>query len=517
MKTKVDRAIPQPRFTNTKRCAYWPDSCFLEISGIPELEDLLALRPTEVGPDPAPVPGELLGLIGHENIHWIQATGFGYGQYQAGIDQTRTEIAEAFLGIITPEQVQTLLAGRKGGRPIVIYDKRGDLWEELSLGPVALRLQRHWLGLGLLRYALDNARTIGEQVSRLRFYLGLAKLYSRVGPNVSEIALMSDPELLEAALGWAPDGAITVTNDEGRSISSASIAECSAVLDEHWFYAYQSEWCRQHSQDSDSDRWWTKLDESWRSRESTFYGDAFRIFAQQNPLLDLNESTSLATLGLICYLALNGPWLFQDVRSRPRWRDVYPPLRFCALCEAVAKVGVLPSYSVYRLSTDEFLAYTLRLCEQANVSQPEVRTPTAILPPWEASPNNDLRNLFAQCARATTELLQKYPAAVVAPSEANVYLESVLLDPALGSLVWAREAPLLILNDRMSSLHFDATQVEQFATAGLYQRLLLELLRGTGPLSKPGRPMCNRGQELARSAVRLAERRLRINLAEFPL
>ncbi len=442
MKTKVDRAIPQPRSANTKRCAYWPDSCFLEISGIPELEDLLAIRPTGNDLDLLPVPGELLGLIGHENIHWIQATGFGYGRYQAAIDQARTEIAEAFLGLITPEQVQTLLAGRKGGRPMLAYDKRGNLQEEPSLGPVALRLQRHWLGLGLLRYALDNARTIGEQASRLRFYLGLAKLYSRAGPNVSEIALMSDPELLEAALAWAPDGDIAIANNDGRSISSASIAECSAVLDEHWFYAYQSEWCRQHSKNADADRWWTRLDESWRSRESTFYGDAFRIFAERNPALDLNESTPLATLGVICYLALNGPWLFQDVQSRPRWRDIYPPLRFRALCEAITKVGVLPSYSVYRLSADEFLTYTLRLCEQANVSQPEVRMPTVILPPWEASPNNDLRNLFGQCASATTELLEKYPAAVVSPSEANVYLEDVLQDRALLFLRPAREAPL---------------------------------------------------------------------------
>src|SRR5258708_31747788 len=118
MKTKVDWSIPQPRSTNTKRCAYWPDSCFLEISGIPELEDLLALAAAENDSDLAPVPGEILGLIGHENIHWIQATGFGYGRYQAGIDQARTEIAEAFLGLITPEQVQALMAGRKGGKPM---------------------------------------------------------------------------------------------------------------------------------------------------------------------------------------------------------------------------------------------------------------------------------------------------------------------------------------------------------------------------------------------------------------
>jgi len=513
----IDWAIPQPRSTNAKRCAFWPDSCFLEISGVPELDELLALGRGERELDLASSAGETLGLIGHENIHWIQATGLGYGHYQAIIDQARTEIAESFFGLISSEQSRALLGGRRDGHPVLLNDKRGELRENPSLGALALRLQRHWLGLGLLRYTLEKGLTVGDQASKLRFYLGLARLYSRVGPHVSEVALMSDRDLLDAALSWAPEGEIYLADQNGVRLSSASIAECSAVLDEHWFYAYQSEWCRQHGRVVDSNRWWSTLDESWRSREPTFYGEAFRIFAEINPSLDLNEPAPLATLGVICFLSLNGPWMFEDRSRRPLWRDLYPPFRFHALSEVIAKVGVIPSYSVYQLSADKFRVYTSQLCEEAGLTQPERSVPALITTNWEPSPNNDLRRLFAQCSDAAGRLTLEYPVAIVAPSEANVYLQEVLVREELQPFRLAREAPLLILNDEMSSLHFDVAQIEQFATAGIYQRLMLELLRGKGQISKAGRPLCERGEGLVRSAINLAERRLSIELTEFAI
>jgi len=509
-----DWTIPQPRSANTKGCAYWPDSCFLELNDIPELDALLQSEPDRPQLDLSSADADVIGLIGHENTHWIQAVCFGYGLYQAQIDQVRTEIAEAFFDLNGTELSEYLLRERSRGKRILSYEPSGDLIPSQGVGPMAARLQRHWLGLGLLRYSLDSGKRIWTEEASLRFFLGLARLYAAAGPNVSEVALLPDTELFAAACDAAPAGDLELREFDDSKLSSSALAECGAVLDEHWFYAYQSEWCRQRGRSPEAERWWAILDKSWKRRESTFYGDAFRVFAEINPSLDLNQSTPLATLGVITSLALDGTW--SGGARRPRWRDVYPPIRFRAFSQAVQRVGMLPAYSVYKLTPAAYEEYIRTLCAEADVAPPQLSLSTLCSDAhWEPSPNNDLRRLFSLCASAGKDLYRRYPASIVAPSEANVYLEEILKDESFDHLRPAREAPLLVLNGQMSSLHFDDRENRRFAVAGIYQRLLMELMRSTGKLSQAGRPGHTLGEQLAREAVGLAERRLRISLNDF--
>jgi|GEM_PF-3456948 len=500
-----------PRSLGTGRCAYWPDTCFLEVNESPELVALFEKVNRGEAPEMNEATMEIMGVVAHENTHWIQAAAFGSGIYQASLDQTATQLAESFLVLISPDIREQLFEQRSAGYPIVKMDKTGAIAEDVAVGPVASRIRRHWAGFRLLRRALDSGVCPEGFRDRLDFYFGLAQLYFEIGDQVSTVALLPDEELRKQAFARSPTDGISLFSDEPIPLATSAIAECAAVLDEHWLYAYHSEWCRRHGLSEESNRWWQRLDSSWTRREGTFYGDGFRVFGGMNPDLDLNDGRTLATLGIVCALALDGNFATTE-QARVQWQHVYPPSRFRALSGAVKKVGTLPAISTTALDPKDYSNWAARFCEAANLPIPTRQHVITKDLTWFESPVHDLTLMFRESYDAASQLLALCPAAIVAPSEAEVYLEESLLTEPVSAYERARKAPLLILNDEMSSLHYSTEKAERLGVSGIYQRLMIELMCRTGPMTNDGRPPCAAGQVLARRSLALAEDRL-----AFPL
>jgi hypothetical protein len=230
--TTSEWLFPQPRSIPNDPAAYWPDTCFLELPPPPLDEDELS-RLAPDGSDAPPVLEEYYALVQHEHTHWIQAQAFGYGRFQAQVDQARTEIAESLFLLVGSATANGLLARRAKGEPVFDAAGRRPVFRT-DLGPVVQRLQRHWWSLGLLRYELDRAPANAEGALPLRYRFGLAALYARAGPDVSQVASLGDPELKAAAFDCAPETELDPhsTPTGATTLDAAALAECAAVLNQ---------------------------------------------------------------------------------------------------------------------------------------------------------------------------------------------------------------------------------------------------------------------------------------------
>jgi len=505
-----DWLFPKPRSTPDDPAAYWPDTGFLELPALPLTDEQVDELERLGAPIASELPfnlGSYFALAEHEQTHWIQMHAFGYGRFQARIDQARTEIAESFFGLFQPEQLRGLLQRRMDGESLLQLDRAQRPLLRRELGPIAARLQQHWWALGLLRHELDTADHALGLLESSRFRLGLSVLYAEAGPEISRVALLEEKVLQEAALARAPTeelGKVTARS-QAPSLSAAAIAECSAVLNQHWFYAHQAEACRRGDKESDANVWWSTLVRSWESKELTFYGDAFTVYSDLNPTLDLNATIPLATLGVLCAVALDGQFSVEHPDAQ-RWEDLAPPLRFIALARAVGKVGLLPAHSVCALDPADYHGYVKTLCDAAEVAAPAPYPSERLSPSaWGRSLTNHLRYLHHDAATAAATLVQRIPAAIVAPSEANVYRGEELLTNELSEFRLAREAPLLSLGGVASSIGLDEDRFWRCGVAGAYQRVMLQLFADPHRLRMSGLPTCARGMEMITKALEVAE------------
>ncbi len=75
------------------------------------------------------------------------------------------------------------------------------------------------------------------------------------------------------------------------------------------------------------------------------YGCPLRLFFDRVGTNPDNLISSLLTLGLTCYAALNptfgGRGVAQSPPRQPSWKTIYPPMRFAEMCSAVKKLGLL--------------------------------------------------------------------------------------------------------------------------------------------------------------------------------
>lgn len=508
--TASDWLFPRPRSTPDDPAAYWPDTGFLELPNIPLTDEELDELERTGAPKVSEIPfefGSYLALAEHEQTHWIQTQAFSYGRFQSRIDQARTEIAESCLGLLPPDQLRELLEHRLKGESLFQMDVSQRPRLRPELGSIGARLQRHWWALGLLRHELDTADHRLGRLQSAPFRFGLSALYAEAGPEISNVVLLEDTALREAALAYAPPGEL---EDDARTsgfpeLATAAIVECAAVLNQHWFYAHQAEAFRRSDKHSEGDRWWSTLVRSWESKELTFYADAFTVYSALNPSLDLNATVPLATLGVLCNVAVDGRFPSEHAGGA-RWIDVAPPLRFIALARAVASVGLLPAHSVCALTPGEYHDYVGKLCDAAKIAAP-LPYPSERLSParWGTSPTNDLRYLHHDAAMASAALLQTIPAAIVAPAEANVYRGPELLAPDMDVFRLAREAPLLIMGGVASSIGIDDDRFWRCAIGGAYQRLMLQLFGDAQRFRMAGLPTCTRGTDIIEMVFEVAE------------
>jgi hypothetical protein len=505
-----DWLFPGPRSTPDDPAAYWPDTGFLELPQCPLTDERIDELERAGAPKASDVPFDLgfyLALAEHEQTHWIQAHAFSYGRFQTRIDQARTEIAEAFFRLFTPEQLRGIFLRRLKGESLLQLDDAQRPVLRREFGPIGARLQRHWWALGLLRHELDTADYELGKLQSTRFRFGLSSLYAEAGPEISKVALLEDAVLTDAVLEGAPDcePSVALKKSDAPRFTTASIVECAAVLNQHWFYAHQAEACRRGEKPSDADRWWSTLVRSWESKELSFYSDAFTVYSTHNPSLDLNATVPLATLGVLCSVSLDGRFPVEQP-GVARWEDLAPPLRFVALSQAVKKVGLLPAHSVCALTSARYQEYVDKLCDAATIAPP-LPYPSERLAPdrWARSPTNDLRHLHHEAATAAATLLHAIPAAIVAPAEANVYREAELLTPEMEPLRLAREAPLLIMGGVASSIGIDDDRFWRCAIAGAYQRMMLQLFADPKCLRMTGLPTDERGGDIVDTMFRVAE------------
>lgn len=248
----------------------------------------------------------------------------------------------------------------------------------------------------------------------------------------------------------------------------------------------------------------------------TLYGDAFRVFKHYNPNADLNTPRPLSTLNVACCLALDGQFEPEVTVMRRAWIDICPSLRFIALAKAVRRVGMLPSDRLCNLTPDRYARYRDKLCHAAGVEVSLSRAMRPALRDDEPSPIDDFRQLSNQAAQAAVELVNAFPAALLAPSEAATYRGDELDQPGIAAHSIARLPPLLTIGGHAIPVGIDYPQFTRCTIAAAYQRILEQPFADTEPMDYRGLPTCKVGQMAARAALdqlrNRTERRLNIEL-----
>lgn len=507
MSLQHDWLLPLPRSTPGDVAAYWPDTGF---TVVPEIglsdKQLDVLEKPETNDIPAEF-SEYAAIASHEQTHWIQAHAFSYGRFQSRIDHACSEIAESFFGLFTPEQIDFLIRRRLEGQPILLVSDRHTVVRRRELGPIGVALQQHWWGLRLLGHELEMSDRHLGRLQSTRFRFGLAVLYAKAGPYISKVAMLPKRILRDEALEHAPrEGYGSALARCGYpELSSRAIAECAAVLNQHWLYAYATaSYKRQGAREAEARLRATHV-RSWESKEMTLYGDAFRAFAFFNPHLDLNEARPLLTLLVICCLSLDGTFE-PETRFTRSWLDVSPPLRFMRLVKSIRRVGLVRVDRLSELSPAQYRKYCDDLCEVAGISIHKYFQRSLPVDQYEASPINDLKQLLHDAACCAFELRRTLPAALVAPTETAVYYATELNESPLNAYSLARLPPMLSVGGRAKPVGISPARFSLCAVGGAYQRILWQLFAGT-KVSFEGLPTCEIGRACVTKAVSLLRER----------
>jgi hypothetical protein len=496
--------FPRPHATPDDDAAYWPDTCFTVVPDARWTDGELAAM--ESGNKHLPVDFlEYAALVGHEQTHWIQANAFAYGRFLARIDHARSEIAESFIGLFTPEQVDVLTRRRLRGDTVLKLDARQRALHRPEFGPIGVVLQRHWWSLGLLRHEFESSDRALASLEPSAYRYGLAVLYALAGPFVSQVAMMPRRQLREAAMDHAPIGSYSraLARCAYPELSSVAIAECGAVLNQHWSYAYAAASFRRRGNVCAADRIGQIHVRSWESKEPTEYGNAFRAFAHYCPQLDLNAARPLLTLGIVCCLAMDGNFAPESNERRPTWLDVAPPLRFLRLLRAVRRVGVVPADVLCDLTASRTRAYCDDLMSAAGLPEMARRTLRHPAQRHEPSPINSLRSLLHDAYVASVKLRRVLPAALLAPAETAVHRADELVDGPLKTHDLGRLPPMLSVGGHAVPVGISSARFAECAVAGAYQRLLWQLIGDTRAMSLDGLPTDRTGVAVAQRAVTL--------------
>ncbi|WP_139110513.1 hypothetical protein [Pseudomonas syringae] len=489
--------------------AYWPDTCFTVIPDAPWSEKTLA----DMGDGGTPIPPDFLeyaALAEHEQSHWIQANAFSYGRFLSRIDHSRSEIAESFLGMFTPEQVEALTFRRSQGDATLQLDARQRTLRRPEFGPIGMVLQQHWWSLNLLRHELETSdRTLASLESSAYRY-GLAVLYDKAGPFISKVAMLPQRSLREIALDHAPLGNYSryLARCAYPTLSSTNIAECHAVLNQHWSYAHSAESFRRRGDLASATYIQQTHVRSWESKERNDYGNAFHAFALACPALDLNTQRPLLTLGIICCIALDGNYAPEVSTTRPSWLDIAPPLRFLRLAKAVRQVGVVPCDLLCELSPERTRSYCDDLISAAGLPETSLRNTPHPAKRYGHSATNSLRILLHDAYIESVKLRQVLPAALIAPSETAIFRAEELTNGSLKAHNLARLPPLLSIGGHSVPIGISDATFSKCAIAGANHRLLGHLIGNVGPMSFDGLPYDSVGIAAAEIAVTLLQERI---------
>ncbi len=500
--------FPRPHATPDDEAAYWPDTCFTVVPDTSWSDTELA----SMEGDAAQLPADFLkyaALVGHEQTHWIQANAFAYGRFLSRIDHARSEIAESFIGLFTSEQIDTLTRRRLRGDTVLKLDKRQKALRRPEFGPIGMRLQRHWWSLGLLRHEFETSDRTLAALEASSFRYGLAVLYAKAGPLVSQVAMLPPEPLREMAMDHAPVGSYSraLARCAYPALSSIAIAECGAVLNQHWTYAHSTELLRRRGDTAGATLIRDTHVKSWESKEPTNYGDAFRAFAHFCPALDLNAPRPLLTLGIICCLSMDGNFAPESGGPRPTWLAIAPVLRFLRLCRAVRRVGVVHTDVLCDMSASRIQAYCDDLMAAAGLPETSRRTTRHPGQRHESSPINSLRSLLHDAYMESVKLRRAMPAALLAPAETAVHRADELISGPLKAHDLARLPPLLSVGGHSAPVGINHARFAECAVAGAYQRLLWQLIGDTRPLSLEGFPADKAGLAAAQQAVALLRER----------
>jgi hypothetical protein len=504
-----DWLFPAPRRTPGDPAAYWPDTFFLELPEPPPGIEA-------VGEDGTITPeaSEYFALAEHERTHWLQAHALAYGRFQTSLEIEKAEIAESFFLLFPAETIEYLIQSRLSVRAPFKVNTDYSLSKVDRMGPSAVKLQSHWWSLASLQYELESSKQVFASLESSRFRYGLGVLYARAADRISAVAGLSDDALREAALEFAPadEYSAALARSSFEWLSSTSIAECGAILNQHWMYSNNALLLERHGI-ADAGRLWAALVASLDSIKTTSYGDAFKVYQMLNPHADLNEPRARASLLIACSVALDGAF-DRDEPSRATWLDVSPVCRFVALSTALQKVGVFPSPLVCDVDADEYARYVESWCDAAGIRAPlsafALRAPAE---PLEPSPLNDLRELSTETARASAAYQKAVPGSIIASAEAEMRRAPDLdaLEPTAGRL--PRFPPLVVLGSRACENKHHP--LARYGVAGAYLRLMQALFARDRASPRDGLPACEAGRVILEGATRLASDRLGVKLAEY--
>lgn len=298
----------------------------------------------------------------HEHLHWFQHVGTSVGAFLSMTQFALQQFTINWFSSLDEEERQRAVRRRQDGRPLVEVDSTGRLVNEADEWTEFYRIQQQiWYdGLVLLRLFEDSSVFLDSRPPEDQIGDAISDTYLYC---VDRLSLDVPADIFAVREQFRPEGTLVFPATGDVQVTTTGLFESHAT-------AVELQVLRSVARVL-GERYSLLL----RNRVTEFLdgkrGAAFTIFRHITGA-HVSVGTLLDTFIVICDAALNPPLPPYNDRSeirRWRWLELYPPLRFIALCYAAEQVGMLVDKGA-----DDYgkrvLEYVDALSEVAN------------LPPW---------------------------------------------------------------------------------------------------------------------------------------
>ncbi|MEL6408515.1 MAG: hypothetical protein AAFR81_29375, partial [Chloroflexota bacterium] len=280
----------------------------------------------------------------HEVIHWYQHHGTTVGAFLSALRHSQNRTIINLFSQLTPAQKQEILNRRNGGKPLLLIDKSGKLIHQ-NINELSDLFIQIWYDHQILLTLFDDSQaleSVGFPLSQI-----LAEICGDIVLFTLDHLGTEDYPGNEIARSWynlAIDAPIFIALPDDTRLTTRSIIEGQAVANNYLSFKHDVMTMTAATDDFGG----VKIEQIERELKEGINSSPFQVFLQ----IINDDSQSLRdlipTFNLACDLALNPalpPIVMSEVpegKSRT-WKDIYPPLRFIAICQAFTTIPLLTS------------------------------------------------------------------------------------------------------------------------------------------------------------------------------
>ncbi|MCB9795572.1 MAG: hypothetical protein H6741_22955 [Alphaproteobacteria bacterium] len=277
--------------------------------------------------------------ISHETVHWLQHHGTGVGAFQSAIQLSQELTLLNLLRSLEESERDRLINRRfREKEPLLLFDtsERPLFRKDAPIGDPESVAYQIWYDHQWVYAAFDDP----DQIARCGIIptSAISEVFADVLMFLSEclgIGVYPGHKRARDLLQFG-EGIRFCTINNSSHLSTRLIMECAALLEELRLL---------------ESPFWTSLDQMdaqkfeerlFHTLQTGAYGAPFRVLSHSLSEQD-SLSSILMTTKIVCFAALDSPLppLVVNVDGPILWDDVYPPVRFSRLVDAVAHIGAL--------------------------------------------------------------------------------------------------------------------------------------------------------------------------------